>query len=75
MDMTELLKTGNGAEESLAVFKRRLTVAALELSNGNQCVAAGKLKVHRNTLARWLEELQINPREFRVRRLHRSVSA
>jgi DNA-binding NtrC family response regulator len=34
--------------------------------NGNICKAAVRLKVHRNTLARYIHELGINILDFRV---------
>lgn len=49
-------------------FKKRLILNALTRHKGNQCAAARELQVHRNTLSRDIEALQIDPKQFRTTR-------
>ena len=55
--------------ESLAEFKKRLVLKAMKQEGWNQCAAAARLGIHRNTLARQMEELGIEiPKEHRTNR-------
>ena len=51
--------------EAVREFKRCFIATVLEENKGNQCRAARQLGMHRNTLSRTLEELEIDVRQFR----------
>jgi DNA-binding NtrC family response regulator len=51
--------------EAVREFKRRFISVVLEENKGNQCRAARQLGMHRNTLSRTVEELDIDVRNFR----------
>lgn len=53
-------------------MEHRHILSALERAKGNVYRAAGLLKIHRNTLARKLDEMNINPAEFKKRRRSRA---
>ena len=60
----DLQARGITYEEAVNEFRRHFISAVLSEENGNQCRAARRLKMHRNTLARTLDELKINVAEF-----------
>lgn len=51
--------------EAVREFKRRFISTVLEENKGNQCRAARQLGMHRNTLSRTIDELDIDIRHFR----------
>jgi len=51
--------------EAVREFKRCFIATVLEENKVNQCRAARKLGMHRNTLSRTIDELKIDVREFR----------
>ena len=58
----------DGAFLTLREMEHQHIVEALELANGNVYRAAGLLKIHRNTLARKLEEMSVDPSDYKKRR-------
>lgn len=63
-------------EEVTDQVTRRYILRVLKVHRGNRCRAAVELGIHRNTLARQLEKLQIARQEVRalVRRAPRAVA-
>lgn len=64
-------KSGNSESydfPSLKEMEQRHIKRALELSGGNVLQAACLLKIHRNTLARKIEEMEISPNQFKEKR-------
>ncbi len=61
--------------EAVCEFKKRFLLAVLVDCGGNQCKAARKLGMHRNTLSRALAELKLDAKTLRngTRRPPRSV--
>jgi Fis family transcriptional regulator, factor for inversion stimulation protein len=61
--------------EALREFKKKFILNVLRANRGNQCKTARELGMHRNTLSRTIEELQLDVREAKVgvRRPARSV--
>ena len=61
--------------EAVREFKKRFILAVLEENKGNQCRAARELGMHRNTLSRTINELNIDARLLRegVKRPPRSA--
>lgn len=57
---------GIGCEELCQQLRRRYLTAALEDNGGNESRAARALGVHRNTLSRWLAELEISAGKIRL---------
>jgi DNA-binding NtrC family response regulator len=52
--------------EAVREFKKRFILTVLEENRGNQCKAARELGMHRNTLARTMQELKIDVRQVRT---------
>lgn len=52
-------------EEAMLAFKRRYVVEVLRRNRGNQLAAAKELGMHRNTLSRVIDDLEINVRGIR----------
>jgi DNA-binding NtrC family response regulator len=53
-------------DEAVKTFTRRFLMLTLKNCQGNQCKAAGVLGVHRNTVTRLMDDLNI-PRKRAVR--------
>lgn len=49
--------------EALAEFEKRFIICILSKYRGNQCKAALRMRMHRNTLRRRIEQLNIDVRE------------
>lgn len=75
--VTQMHAGGITYEEAVREFKRRYILEVLACHRGNQCKAAQELGVHRNTLSRILEDLDIDPGQVRngLRRPPRSERA
>jgi DNA-binding NtrC family response regulator len=64
--VTQMFRSGIMYAEAVREFKKRFIMAVLQEHHGNQCKAARALGMHRNTLSRTVEELQIDLRALRV---------
>jgi len=62
----QMYKAGVGCSEAVREFQRAFILTVLKDQRGNQCKAAEKLGVHRNTLRRTIQELQIDIRATRL---------
>lgn len=58
-------------EDALSEFEKRFIKKVLEKSNGNQSKAAQTLGIHRNTLSRKIDELDLDHRPKRRKRSSR----
>lgn len=52
--------------DCVQAIRKAVMEEALKRSCGNQCIAAKILGVHRNTISREIDELDINVRPFRL---------
>lgn len=66
-----LLDAGLSLSVSTRAFQKAYMIELLTRFGGNQCKAARDQGMHRNTLSRLLNELQIDARQFRTKRGHR----
>lgn len=73
--VSQMYQSGILYTEAVREFKKRFIITVLEENNGNQCKAARKLGMHRNTLSRTIAELKLDVRAIRLgaRRPPRSV--
>lgn len=62
----DMLDAGMTWWECLDEIRKAVLLEALTRSRGDQCKAARQLQMHRNTLGRQLDELDINVRPFRL---------
>jgi Fis family transcriptional regulator len=62
----QMYRDGMRCSEAVREFQRAFILTVLKDQRGNQCKAAEKLGVHRNTLRRTIQELQIDIRATRV---------
>jgi len=71
----QMYKSNITYAEGVREFKKKFIQIVLQDCNGNQCKAARKLGMHRNTLSRTIAELKLNVKELRggTRRPPRSV--
>ena len=71
----QMYNSGILYSEAVREFKKRFILTVLQESNGNQCKAARKLGMHRNTLSRTIAELKVDMRALRdgVKRPPRSA--
>jgi len=51
--------------EAVREFKKAFLATVLKEHNGNQCKAAPKLGIHRNSLARTISDLELDVRALR----------
>jgi DNA-binding protein Fis len=65
------LDAGLRRDEVRKVFERALLAEALERAKGNQCHAADALGVHRNTLTRQIEELNLTGLPLAIRQANK----
>lgn len=74
--VAQMYKSGILYSEAVREFKKRFIMTVLQEDHGNQCKAARELGMHRNTLSRTIEELNIDMRAVRSagRRPPRSTS-
>jgi Fis family transcriptional regulator, factor for inversion stimulation protein len=56
----QMYRAGMRCSEAVREFQKRFILTVLEDHRGNQCRAAEKLGMHRNTLRRTIRELQID---------------
>ena len=56
----QMYRTGVRCSEAVREFQKAFILAVLKDQRGNQCKAAEKLGMHRNTLRRTIRELEID---------------
>ncbi len=73
--VSQMYHSGIFYSEAVREFKKRFILTVLVENQGNQCRAARQLGMHRNTLARTIQELKLDIRALRngVRRPPRSA--
>jgi Fis family transcriptional regulator, factor for inversion stimulation protein len=64
--IVQLRSVGVPYSQALHDFRKQFIWTLLARHHGNQCKAAKELGVHRNTIKRMLNELGIDPKEFRA---------
>ena len=64
--ITQLRIAGVPYSQAVHAFRKQFIWTMLVHHHGNQCKAAKELGVHRNTIKRMLDELGIDPNEFRA---------
>jgi DNA-binding NtrC family response regulator len=64
----QMYRSGTSYSEAVREFQKAFIIAALRDMNGNQVKGAEKLGMHRNTLRRNLQELEVDIRVLRVSR-------
>lgn len=64
--VTQMHSTGVRYDEAVRQFKRQYLIEVLRAHRGNQCKAAEELGMHRNTLSRTMDELELNIAEVRA---------
>jgi two-component system nitrogen regulation response regulator GlnG len=69
--ITQMIEHDIGYEDAVDEFARRFIRKVLEKSNGNQSKAAKTLGIHRNTLSRKIEELELSHKPKRRKRTRR----
>lgn len=62
----QMYKAGARCSEAVREFQRAFILTVLKDQRGNQCKAAEKLGMHRNTLRRTIRELEIDIGPTRV---------
>ena len=60
-----MLLSGLDYERATHWFRRRFMLAVMRESRGNQCLAARKLNVHRNTIRRILAECKLDAKDIK----------
>ena len=71
----QMYRSGTAYSEAVREFQKTFIIAVLRDLNGNQVRAAGKLGMHRNTLRRNLQELDVDLKSLRVSRRRPPMSA
>ena len=71
----QMYRSGTAYSEAVREFQKAFIVAVLRDLNGNQVRAAAKLGMHRNTLRRNLQELDLDIKSLRVSRRRPPMSA
>ena len=61
----QMYSSGITYSEAVRQFKKAFLVTVLKEHNGNQYKAAVDLKIHRNSLARTISDLQLDARALR----------
>lgn len=56
----QMYKAGVRCSEAVREFQKAFILTVLKDQRGNQCKAAGKLGMHRNTLRRTIQDLDID---------------
>jgi Fis family transcriptional regulator len=56
----QMYKAGVGCSEAVREFQKAFILTVLKDQRGNQCKAAERLGIHRNTLRRTIRELEID---------------
>ncbi len=65
--INQMIEHGVAYKDAMEEFERRFIKKVLEKTRGNQSKAAEELEIHRNTLSRRIEELQLDHRPSRRR--------
>src|SRR3954470_18299787 len=63
--VSQMFDSGILYSEAVREFKKTFIAHVLEQNRGNQCKAAKHLGMHRNTLSRTLDELELDVKEIR----------
>jgi len=73
--IVQMFRSGITYAEAVCEFKKKFIQIVLQDSNGNQCKAARRLGMHRNTLSRTIADLKLDAKGLRsgTRRPPRSV--
>jgi Fis family transcriptional regulator, factor for inversion stimulation protein len=71
----QMYRSDTPYSEAVREFRKAFLIAVLRDANGNQVRAAGKLGMHRNTLRRNLQELDVDLKLLRVSRRWPPMSA
>jgi Fis family transcriptional regulator, factor for inversion stimulation protein len=71
----QMYRSGTPYSEAVREFQKAFIITVLRDLNGNQVRTAGKLGMHRNTLRRTLQELDVDISAVRVLRRRPPVSA
>ena len=69
--ITALIEGGISYEDAVGEFEKRFIRRVLERTKGNQSKAAQTLGIHRNTLRRKIDELELGHRPKRRKRSSR----
>ncbi len=69
--VNQMIEHGILYGDAVGEFEKRFIKKILEKNNGNQSKAAETLGIHRNTLSRKIEELELDHRPKRRRRSNR----
>lgn len=67
--IAQMNESGILYSEAVREFKKVYLTHVLRECKGNQCMAARRLGMHRNTLGRTLAELELDPRSLRKSKL------
>ena len=62
----QMYKGGLQYSEAVREFQKAFILTVLQENNGNQVMAAGKLRIHRNSLRRIIRDLELDIRAIRV---------
>ena len=71
----QMYRSGTPYSEAVREFQKAFVIAVLGDMNGNQVRAARQLGMHRNTLRRTLQELDVDLKWLRASRRRPPVSA
>ncbi len=71
----QMYRSGTPYSDAVRESQNAFVIAVLQDLNGNQVKAAEKLRMHRNTLRRTIQELDVNIKALRVSRRRPPVSA
>lgn len=69
--VNEMVDRGISYEDAVHEFEKRFVKKVLDKNHGNQSKAAQALEIHRNTLSRKIEELGLDHRPKRRKKLSR----
>ncbi len=69
--VSQMIEHGIVYEDAVVEFEKKFIRKVLEKNNGNQSKAAKALGIHRNTLSRKVEDLGLDHRPKRRRRVAR----
>ena len=69
--VSQMVEQGIAFEDALTEFEKRFITRVLDKVSGNQSKAARELGIHRNTLSRKIQELNLDHRPRRRKRARR----
>ena len=69
--VSQMVEQGIAFEDALTEFEKRFITRVLDKVSGNQSRAARELGIHRNTLSRKIQELNLDHRPRRRKRARR----